>query len=118
MIQPKHIHYESCPDCGAPFRMFGREVGTADKAIRQHTNGGIWEYIIFTCERKDAFIPNFDRIQTERPCSNTPETQALMAKRRAAAIRIGVLIENLDVDDHFRDRIRRDYSYIGNIYDI
>lgn len=117
MITPEHIKYDTCPECHAPFKTFGREATEWDSTaeIRRHVNGGIWEYIIFTCGRKDAFIPNFGRIETEHPCENSVARRERKKQRELVMAGLKTHINSLmTVDDSFRaDLLRRIGVYGG-----
>jgi hypothetical protein len=81
MVATQYIYYAACPDCGAPFEVVRRKV--TGGVLLTHINGGIWESVQFACGREDAYVPNFCKIITERPCSRTPVALERRAKRKA-----------------------------------
>jgi hypothetical protein len=107
-----HITYEVCPECKSPCHQHGFEISYNDKTIRRHVNGEIWEYVVFTCGRRDNYIPNMRGIETYTPCSNNVEQRERKQKRKEATAQVLKTIKSLDVDDDFRARLKRDYSYI------
>ena len=101
-----HIGYNVCPDCGAEFVEFGRKTGV-DGHVNRHVNGGTWEYIRFACGRKDGYIPNFLKIETEYPCQNSADAVAKRIKRREAKMSLTSALIALDVDDDYRHELAR-----------
>jgi DNA-directed RNA polymerase subunit RPC12/RpoP len=112
LIDLKHINYNKCPECGSPASSIGLETyayqDDTPKKISQHTNGGRWEYIIFTCGRKDQYAPNFESIQTEYPCPQRSAAVLIKQKRKLATKHLIGVLDGLDVDDYFKETLEHE----------
>jgi len=106
MIKLNHIDYDFCPECHAVCHQMGLET-SYDGKINQHVSGDRWEYVVFTCGRKDVFIPNFMSIETKSPCRNSAEETIKASKRVTAYNSAKALIEGLDVDASYKDSMLR-----------
>jgi hypothetical protein len=107
----KHILYDKCPDCGSVFQNFSQDVDQFGQ-VRQHTNGGIWERIQFACGREDEYVPNFYRIETNRPCSRTEEQRKKIELRKTAHANVLHCISVLNVDENFKSRLNSAVRYV------
>jgi hypothetical protein len=115
LIKFDHIDYSTCPTCGSPAHTTGVKTHYASEGetvdILQHVNGGRWEYVIFTCGRRDEFIPNFSGIRTEIGCPRTEEIQLRIRKRKEATAHTLEFVSRLDVDDVFKESLRKEIKH-------
>ena len=103
-----HVQKDKCPTCGW-------EV----KERRQydlHTCGQWNKIVQFKCGYKVHYSPNFGKEYVERECINTPRTKLLVSKREDAMKRLISHIENMDVDDEFRESISKSIKYSTTSY--
>jgi hypothetical protein len=115
LIHLEHIDYNVCPDCGAPAHNVGVKTSYASDdetaKILEHVNGGRWEYVVFTCGRRDEFIPNFNGIRTERICPHIPEIQLRVRKRKEATDHLLEFVSRLDTDTTFKESLRNEIKH-------
>lgn len=92
------IKQEKCPVCGS-------EV-TAEVKNQRHTNGHYNEYRTFACGCSLHYIPNFERVEVEIQCPNSPNLVLIKEKRDKAIKLLERYINRLDVDDFFKKYVK------------
>ena len=97
-MQLEHIKAEACPDCGS------RVVQEVQKD--RHVNGQWNEWRQFKCGMEIHYSPNFRREEEHMNCPKSPETIGRRLLREKAREKLEKYIENLDVDQDFKDQVR------------
>jgi hypothetical protein len=104
-MQLRHITQETCA-CGAP--AVADEVEHASNGhIRTHSNGQRWESRTFACRHRIAWIPNFECLETQRPCRNDPAERATRFNRNRAREMLFGYLDMLDVDEEWKKAVIR-----------
>jgi hypothetical protein len=103
----RHISIEACPTCHAPAVQDRIESDLAGK-IRQHCMGGQWERRTFSCGAEVSYVPNFQRIEHTGQCRNDPAYLEKIQKRRRLMQALLEVVGLFDVDEDFRNDLRRD----------
>jgi hypothetical protein len=94
-----HIEAESCPQCGS------RAV--KESQDRRHSNGEFNESREFKCGHVLEYSPNYQRLETRERCPKDPDEVQLRKKRDAALAKVLSYIGKLDVDDRYREALRK-----------
>jgi len=99
----KEISEVTCIHCGA--------LVVSESVRSVHTNGHGFEIREFKCGRTLAFIPNFMRIEVKRECPNNITEQIKTEKRATAFESLTNFIEQLDVDDQWKEDVTSSVNY-------
>ena len=94
----EHLHYECCPHCKSPV--------VAERRWDQHSNGSFNEYQEFACRALINWNPNFQEEGVGIACKESPEAKLRKKQRAAAQERLLALLDELEVDDLFKNNIR------------
>lgn len=108
MMQLVHLTSETCPTCSS------RTVACEQRA--RHCNGEWFETRTYECGYKLDYVPNFSRAETVQICTKSEEYKTSKEKRRAAVDKLFKFVADLEVDDSFKNRVLKDFSYFNSIY--
>jgi hypothetical protein len=100
------IQTKICPKCNCAMAVEER-VDLDGLRIRQHSNGGHWEYRTWACGYAVRFVPNFDREEVNGTCTEDPKYKEREKKRAKAKSAVLDYISELDVDDEFKATLTR-----------
>jgi hypothetical protein len=107
-MQLVHLTKENCPTCGA------RTVSCEQKM--RHCNGEWFENRAYECGYKLEYVPNFSRSEDIEMCKKSEAYKTKNERRRKAVDALAAFVGALDVDDAFKNRVMREYSYFNSIY--
>jgi len=79
-MQLHHIKAASCLKCGSR--------ATDDNQRSQHVNGEWFESRTYECGRKISYIPNFSKLEEDRPCTNSTAYKEELEKFNKAKVKI------------------------------
>lgn len=107
------IKSKQCPVCGCDV-IVGENVELEHRLgrVREHANGGRWEHREFACGCRISYIPNFSKEEVSRECSHDPEIIERENKRHKAKKEILDKIEQLDVDDAYKVKLKDNICYV------
>lgn len=109
----KFIKTEKCPICGCDVIINESvEKELYSTKIREHANGGRWEYRKFACGCEISYVPNFSREEVIGQCIFDPKKIEREKKRSTAKDMLYVEIDKLDVDKEFKSRLKDSIKYI------
>lgn len=100
----EHITHKVCPDCGSSVKAEGK--------YDQHTNGNWNEVREFKCGAIYQFSPNFMTVDQKKLCSKTEAAKKIEADRISAKDKIKAVIESLEVDIEFKNKLVASMQYV------
>lgn len=98
------IPHETCPTCAA--------ITVAESCMHRHTCGEGFEERTFECGCVIAWSPNFSRLETKKPCPKLPAQREKVRKQVVAVKVLMTTIDDQDVDEEFKNRIRSQLRYL------
>lgn len=112
-MELRYIKTNRCPVCGCDSvikESVEKEIGSTK--IREHSNGGRWEYRQFACGCEIHYCLNFQNETIKKECPLTPKLVEQKKKREEAKNALNVAIDNLDVDDEYKMRLKSSILYV------
>ena len=106
-MQLLYIKEEKCSCCRAEPKE--ERVG----GWHAHKECGRTEERTFECGRRLAYVPNFRRVEVRTECPQNPAEKEKTEKRNEALTRMKSYVNRLDVDQEFKDALKRQ---LNNIY--
>ena len=108
-----YIKTDRCPICGCNI-VVNESVETECNSIkiREHSNGGRWEYRKFACGCTIHYCPNFRKEEIKNECSLDPKKIEREKKRNEAKNILYNTIDNLDIDERYKNRLADAIKYI------
>jgi predicted RNA-binding Zn-ribbon protein involved in translation (DUF1610 family) len=100
----EQITYTKCPKCGSEI--------IAQSKSHQHINGSWNEYMEFYCGYKLHYSPNFKKIIEDKECNRSEEYKEKIKKREDAYIKLHNYIDKLEVDQEYKDKIKKSLKYV------
>jgi len=100
----QHISEEKCPHCDAR--------ACLEQQTGQHVNGQWFETRAFACGMEIDHIPNFSRNEVRVPCPNSKDEFKKRCDRETAKRTLIDLVETLECDSNFRDRLREELGRV------
>lgn len=82
----------------------------------RHSNGEWFENRTYECGYKVEYVPNFSRAEDMEMCKKSEPYKERIERRRKAMDALAAFVSALDVDDAFKNRVTREYSYFNSIY--
>jgi hypothetical protein len=110
----KFIKDEKCPICGCSVIIEETiEKDMYSNKYREHCNGGRWEQRKFACGQKIEYIPNGSIVEISKiyHCENDPKLKLMQNKRKLAKNTVNSFIDNLDVDDEYKEMLKSDIRW-------
>lgn len=91
------IKDEKCCICGA--------IVISESKKNQHYNGNWNEERIFKCGKFIRYSPNYDKVDWMGDCENDPVVKEKFEKRKIAKEKIRQYLDQIDVDQDFKNKI-------------
>jgi hypothetical protein len=93
----EQLTYKCCPDCGSDIK--------STETSYKHVNGKWHETMVFQCNLKIVYSPNFQAEIRNTVCTRTDEYLERENKRCGAVDKLFNQIKYLDVDDDFKKKL-------------